>query len=226
MLSQSTHEALKSGSSFVAESNRIGSQELAFHSANNKRYAQFLDESRSESQFESRDKFQAYQAASVQDMEHDVIASATNPYARSAIVNHRAMVRMAQDEELSNKDRLIAQSYLAREGLALSGLLIPKSSNTLKNDSQLGVGEARASENERMLAKGAWVTRAVSMGSNTQGAGLTQTKAKSSDELTIELSQEQSLEHSKRAQFKSNLETQKSNLESWVAHQLGDEPKK
>lgn len=114
--------SLKNASHFVAESNNIGSQELAFHSANNARYMQFLDESRVASEFVDQSRFRRYKDESYKDMENDIIASASNPYAKNAILSHRAMVRMAQDESLSDQDRLSAQGYLAKEGQVLSGL--------------------------------------------------------------------------------------------------------
>ena len=123
-LNSTSSDALKSGEGFVSESNKIGPQELAFHSANNTRYQQFLDQSTADVQFEDASKFKRYRDLANQDMNSDVIARATNPYARNAIVNHRAMVRMAQDSDLKTHDRLAAQDYLASEGLALSGLSI------------------------------------------------------------------------------------------------------
>ena len=231
-LTQSSQEALRSGSAYVAESNKIGSQELAFHSTNNRRYTQFLDGSTSDSEFSDRGKFQAYKASSIQDMKDDVITVASNPYSRNAIVNHRAMVRMAQDEDLGAQDRLIAQSYLAQEGLALSGLMIPKTIEGgdrqemgrgrvggmgMGNDRGRGIDQGERSSSSPLLNAGAVDQQGLirrSTNAGQLGAGLTGL-----------LNDKKSIPSNKKADqlkndFKRNIESQKDNLDGWVEKQI------
>ena len=208
---RSSSAALKSGESFVAEANKIGSQELSFHSANNFRYKQFLDQSTADSQFADTAKFKYYRDLSNQDMDQDVIGRATNPYARNAIVNHRSMVRMAQDDSLSGADRLAAQSYLAKEGLALSGLSF---GNSGVDSLKVNVGNI-----ERNLSNtGGLMVRASSAGRpvfHDRDQVLARGQIQDGQKKINETAGDQ------KDIFSSNLQKQKTNLDVEVDQRIG-----
>jgi len=209
---RSSSAALKSGEGFIAEANKIGSQELSFHSANNLRYKQFLDQSTTDSQFNDANKFKYYRDLSNQDMDQDVIGRATNPYARNAIVNHRSMVRMAQDDSLSGADRLAAQSYLAKEGLALSGLSMGSPGvDSLKVN--VGNIERNASNASSLMVRASSAGRPVFHDTDQVSArGEIQESQKKIKETAGE----------QKHKFTINLQKQKTNLDVQVDQRIGD----
>ena len=213
---RASNAALKSGEGFVSESNKIGSQELSFHAANNRRYQQFLDESKTESQFADTSKFKQYRDLSNQDMEDDVIGRATNPYSRNAIVNHRAMVRMAQDPGLEATDRLAAQGYLAREGLALSGLSILANSSSGDQELKVNTSDARRNVGSGygLLVRASFAGKPVFNALNIEQGAENSLKAgvKKLEQASGPLKQS----------FTANLENQKSKLETQVNQKIQD----
>ena len=219
-------EAIRTGEGFVAESNKIGSQELAFHSANNRRYKQFLDQSTTEMEFGDANRYAYYRELSNQDMSNDVIARATNPYARNAILSHRAMVRMAQDPNLKSLDRLAAQGYLAREGLALSGLSIGSAAvDSLKTNT--GNPLANKGDPSGLLVRASIAGRPVRIGRTLKSRLIS---AESSDQNSRELSDLSELEDantkvdhalgSEKQSFIGNLEKQKTYLQGEVDQRI------
>jgi hypothetical protein len=129
---------------------------------------------------------------------------------------------MAQDEDLGAQDRLIAQSYLAQEGLALSGLMIPK---TVEGADKLGRGRGRGRGIDQQMGSSsrpllnAGVLDQQGLIRRTTNAGQLEAG------LTGLLNDKKSIPSKNKSDqlkndFKRNIESQRDNLDGWVEKQI------
>jgi conjugal transfer mating pair stabilization protein TraG len=116
-----TSQALRDSSSFIANSQRIGTAAIADQVATNRDYAMY--QVLAGRDFDAQAGSQSYREVAERDMDSGATDRLQgNPAARDAAVRHRAAVLMSQDERASPEARLASLEYLTGSAMAMQHL--------------------------------------------------------------------------------------------------------